>query len=105
MEGAPTQPAVVALATDCCSCNGETVRREAGSWGLGEGKGWKDEDWGLAPPLGAIGRDQGCQGRLTLHPDVTWSSLSRCGAKNRGEWAMGYRSRDIRRKTDLGEVR
>ena len=53
MEGAPTQPAVVALATDCCSCNGEAVRREAGSWGLGEGKGWKDEDWGWAPPLGA----------------------------------------------------
>ena len=43
-EGAPTQPAVVALATDCCRCSGKPGGGEAGSWGLGEGKGWRDED-------------------------------------------------------------
>lgn len=37
MEGAPAQPAVVALATDCCSCSGKRRggRRGAGGWGKG----------------------------------------------------------------------
>lgn len=73
MEGAPTQPAVVALATDCCSCSGKQRggRREAGDWGKGRDGKMKTEP-GPAPPLLGLGTGQGCQERHGLGPLMAW---------------------------------